>query len=425
MQHPFKAISLSYKKAPLQIREQVSLSETEVNRILPKLRDVLGLSEALVLSTCNRTEVYYTAHEDLSSEIIKLIAIEKGLSNSQELIEYFYVMTTPQEAIEQLFRVALGLESQVVGDLQISNQVKRAYQWTADLDLAGPFLHRLLHSIFFTNKRVVQETPFRDGAASVSYAAVEMLEELVQDFVNPKVLVVGVGEIGADVVRNLQHTDITDVTICNRTLTRAKLLAQQCGYKDVEFKHVWEEAAKADAIICSIGLEKPFFSIEQVKQFKILSHKCFLDLAVPRSVEDGMEDAIPGVLVYNIDDINNRASEALARRKGAIPQVEQIMHEAIQDFEGWARNMVFSPIIQKLKDALEQIRQDEMKKHLKKLGEKEAKAAEKVTKSMMQKIIKLHVLQFKAACKRGEAEELADVLKDLFNLEESNLVEKN
>ncbi|MGB0524585.1 MAG: glutamyl-tRNA reductase, partial [Flammeovirgaceae bacterium] len=336
----------------------------------------------------------------------------------------FVSLNNTKDAIEHLFRVALGLESQVVGDLQISNQVKRAYQWTADHNMAGPFLHRLLHSIFFTNKRVVQETAFRDGAASVSYAAVEMLEELVQDFVNPRVLVIGLGEIGADVVRNLQHTEITEVIITNRTALKADLLAKECGYESLPFEKVWEEAEKADAIICSIGLKEPFFSVERVKQFNILSHKCFLDLAVPRSIEAGMEEQVPGAIVYNIDDINNRASEALEKRKKAIPHVEDIIGEAIHDFEEWAKNMVFSPIIQNLKDSLEQIRQEEMKKFLKKFNDQEVKAAEAISKSIIQKIIKQHVLKFKAACKRGEAEELADMLRDLFDLEGSKVEKK-
>lgn len=424
MQHSFKAISLSYKQSPLNIREQVSLNEGEAVRVLSKMREMLAISEALVLSTCNRTEIYYTSEQDLTVELVKLIVVEKGGHSSEEVLPYFNSLNSPKVAINHLFRVAMGLESQVVGDLQITNQVKKAYQWSVDQDMAGPFLHRLLHSIFFTNKRVVQETAFRDGAASVSYAAVEMLEELLQDFVSPKVLVIGIGEIGADVVRNLQHTDITDVTIINRTESRAALLAEQCDYQSKPFDQLWQEAEKADAIICSVGLSEPLINIERVQQFNILSHKCFMDLAVPRSVEEGLEEAVSGAIVYNIDDINNRASAALQKRKNAIPHVEEVINEAIHDFEEWAKNIVFSPVIQQIKDSLEQIRQEEMKKYLKKLSESEAAAAEKVSKSMIQKIVKLHVLQFKEACKRGDAENLADTLNDLFNFEPKAVAKK-
>src|SRR5205085_7950712 len=123
--------------------------------------------EILVLSTCNRTEVYYSSDSDLHLDIIKLIGIQKGISNIFQYKEYFSVINDHMLAIQHLFNVSIGLESQVVGDIQIINQVKNAYQWSADAGVAGPFLHRLMHTIFFTNKKVVQETPFRDGAASV------------------------------------------------------------------------------------------------------------------------------------------------------------------------------------------------------------------------------------------------------------------
>ena len=125
------------------------------------------------------------------------------------------------EAVRHLFEVCVGLHSQVVGDMQIPNQVKQSYQWSADMDMAGPFLHRLMHTIFFTNKRVAQETPFRDGAASVSYAAVELIDELVGEHQNPNVLVIGLGEIGTDVCKNLEARKLTNITLCNRTQTKA------------------------------------------------------------------------------------------------------------------------------------------------------------------------------------------------------------
>ncbi len=142
---------------------------------------------------------------------------------------YFDMFSTAEDAVQHLFEVAMGLDAQVVGDLQIANQVKNAYQWSADADAAGPFLHRLLHTIFFTNKRVQTETSFRDGAASVSYAALELAEELTADVANPRVLVVGLGEIGADVCRHLAASKhFPHVSLCNRPRSRARTLAQEC-----------------------------------------------------------------------------------------------------------------------------------------------------------------------------------------------------
>src|SRR6478736_1903681 len=177
----FKALSLSHKNAPVEVRELVSLDESLCKKLMMSLKDFTDATETLILSTCNRTEIYYSSNEDWSEEIIKLIGVHKGIENIQSYKSYFTILNDHNEAVSHLYHVSIGLESQVVGDMQIPNQVKHAYQWSADLSMAGPFLHRLMHTIFFTNKRVVQETTFRDGAASVSYATVEQAETLCSE----------------------------------------------------------------------------------------------------------------------------------------------------------------------------------------------------------------------------------------------------
>lgn len=415
----FKAISLSHKKAPIAIRELIALDEQSCKQFIQILKSYIQASDILVLSTCNRTEVYYAADEDYSSEIVKLLGVSKGIPNITQYLDYFTIITTHHDAVQHLFDVSMGLEAQVVGDLQITNQVKQAYQWTADNDAAGPFLHRLLHTIFFTNKRVVQETAFRDGAASTSYATIELVEELTADIENPRILVVGLGEIGADVCRNLKGTSFTDVTIVNRTDAKAHLIAEECGLKVLPFEQLTQGLRDADVIISSIARETPFFTAELLRRIEVLSYKFFIDMSVPRSVEAEAEN-IPGILVYNIDTIKHKATSALQRRVESIPQVRQIIAESIDTFNDWTRDMVVSPTIQKLKNALETIRQEELARYLKKLGPEESKRMDEITKSMMQKIIKLPVLQLKAACKRGEAETLIDVLNDLFDLEKQS-----
>ncbi|PSR53689.1 glutamyl-tRNA reductase [Adhaeribacter arboris] len=413
----FKAVTLSYKKAPLDIRELIALDEISCKQFLQNLKDFIQASDLLVLSTCNRTEVYYTSDSDASAEIVKLLGITKGIAHITQYLDYFTIINSHADAVQHLFEVAMGLDAQVVGDIQISNQVKQAYQWSADNGTAGPFLHRLLHTIFFTNKRVVQETSFRDGAASTSYAAIELVEELTADIPEPKILVVGIGEIGADVCRNLKESAaFQHVTISNRTETKAQLLADECQLQVLPFEDIVSGLKEADVIISSIATHSPFFTSEMIKRLNVLSYKFFIDLAVPRSIEADVEN-IPGVLVYNIDTIQNKATKALEQRLAAIPKVQEIIAESIEQFNDWSKEMMVSPTIHKLKNALETIRQEEMARHLKKLSPEESKRVDEITKSMMQKIIKLPVLQLKAACKRGEAETLIDVLNDLFDLE--------
>ncbi len=413
MYNYFKSISLSHRNAPLAIREQLALNEGSAKGIMLRLKDFFEITDVLVVSTCNRTEVYYSSAEDLNDEIIKLLLIEKGISDTEPFQNYFEKFSRGAEAVQHLFEVATGLHSQVVGDMQIPNQIKHAYQWTADLNLAGPFLHRLLHTIFFANKRVAQETFFRDGAASISYAAIELLEGLMP---NPKILVVGLGEIGKDVCRNLAGRPGAEVTILNRTRSKAEELGQELGFKIADFDQIEEEIANADIIVTSIATEEPFFTKEMMVRLRGMSFKYFIDLSVPRSVSPEVEE-IPGVMLYTIDAIRSRADEALHRRLEAVPHVREIIDEAVTEFNDWSKEMIVSPTIQKLKGALEQIRKEELTRFTKNLSDSELEKVERITTSMMQKILKLPVLQLKAACKRGEAETLIDVLNDLFNLE--------
>ncbi|MDJ1499801.1 glutamyl-tRNA reductase [Xanthocytophaga agilis] len=415
MHQQFKAISISHHTAPIDVRERVALEEQGCKNLLLQAREVLDIAEMLVLSTCNRTEIYYTSAEDRSEDIIKLIGIQKGL-DANMYKQYFQSFTDHQVAVRRLFEVSLGIHSQVVGDLQITSQAKHAYQWAADVNMAGPFVHRLMHAIFFANKRVVQETAFRDGAASVSYATVELLEDLTTALIQPKVLVVGLGEIGTDVCKNLAENKHFEVTLCNRTHIKAEELATELNFKVLPFSQVEEKMRQYDVIISSVAKQDPFITQAMIKSWDILSYKFFVDLAVPRSIESTIEE-IPGVVLYNIDEIQSRANEALQKRIIAIAHVQEIITEALKDFSDWSREMAVSPTINKLKNALEQIRQEELARHLKGLTPAETERIEQITKGIMQKIIKLPVLQLKAACKRGEAETLIDVLNDLFNLE--------
>ncbi|HPH46580.1 MAG TPA: glutamyl-tRNA reductase [Chryseolinea sp.] len=415
MTQNFKALILTYKTAPVEVREQVSLNETGVKQLLQFVKDYAAASDVLIVSTCNRTEVYYSAEKDLSEVIFKGLSFIK---NPAPGFEDHFTSFEGLKAIEHLYEVAIGLDAQVVGDFQISGQVKNAYQWSADENMAGPFLHRLMHTIFFANKRVVQETSFRDGAASISYAAKELAEDLVSNNREPKVLVIGVGEIGQDVCLNMINSGFKQVTILNRTIEKAEKLAQRCGFAFGSIDQLNEELLKADVIISSVSGSDSIITKAMLKEFKILSPKYFIDLSMPRSIESSI-DEIPGAILYNLDDIQEKTNDAVEKRKASIPQVQAIINESIGDFEGWSKEMVVSPTIQKLKNTLEQIRKEELARFLKNAKAEEAEKLEEMSRSLMQKILKYPVLQLKAACKRGDAESLTEMLHELFNLEKT------
>jgi glutamyl-tRNA reductase len=412
MTQNFKALVLTYKTAPVEVREQVSLNEEGSKKLLAFVRDFATTNDVLVVSTCNRTEVYYLAEQDYSEVIFKGLELIKGIEG---VYRTHFKQLTGQEAVQHLFEVAMGLDAQVIGDLQISGQVKRAYQWTADENMAGPFLHRLLHTIFFANKRVVQETSFRDGAASISYAAKELAEDLVAGIREPRMLVLGVGEIGQDVCLNLMDTR-GKVKILNRTVEKAQTLAQRCGFEYGGMDELELELSRADVVISSISSQQPLINPEMVSGLHIHSHKYFIDLSMPRSVAPEVEE-IPGTVLYNLDDIREKTDVALERRKASIPKVQAIIEQAKTEFEDWSKEMIVSPTIQKLKNTLEQIRKEELARFLKNAKPEEVDKLEEMSRSLMQKILKYPVLQLKAACKRGDAESLTEMLNDLFNLE--------
>jgi len=413
---PFKSVSISHRTAPLTIREMVALNEDESKAFAIKCKDLFGLNELLIVSTCNRTELYYTAIENISEELVKALLIEKGIQINAEFLNYFKYLNETEDSLRHLFEVATGLQSKVVGDLQIPNQIKKAYQLAADLNLAGPYLHRLMHTIFYSNKRVAQETSFRDGAASVSYATVALAEELSQAIPQPKVLILGLGEIGLDVCKNMEEKDFAEFTIMNRTQENAEKIAQGMPFRVAPFADLWEEISKADIIISSVRTENPIITLEEIKKLQVLSFKYFIDLSVPRSIEDGIEKN-PGILLYNIDSLKERADEALAARMASVPDVRVIIEESIVSFNDWSKEMEVSPTIHKLKSALENIRKEEINRHIKGLNKDEIEKLEKITANLVQKIMKQPILHLKAACKRGESEKMVDILNELFNLE--------
>jgi glutamyl-tRNA reductase len=419
MYESLKVVGLSHDSSPISIRESVAFSENESRNFLDRMREILGVEEALILSTCNRTEIYYTSDLDLSNAILNLLKTEKKIVDDG--IDSYFWNKEKLPALRHLFRVALGLEAKVLGDIQISNQVKKAYQCSADQHLSGPFFHRLMHTIFYANKRVVQETSFRDGAASVSYACVGLVQQFIQNFSDPKILVLGLGEIGRDVADSMEEMSAS-ITLSNRNALTTQTLAKQYGYEVLPFEETLKTIAKFDVIISSVQVPKPIIMKDHIHE-QLLSQKLFVDLAVPRSMDSEL-DTIDGIILYNVDQIEEQTSGIIERRRAAITEVELILDETIGELKNWSLEMEVSPTIKKLKNALEEIRKEEIARYVGKITEVEQDLIDKVTKRIVQKVIKLPVLQLKAACKRGEAETLVEVLNDLFNLEKDELTPK-
>ncbi len=415
MNYSLRAVKLTHQTAPVAIRELIYLPEATCKTLLQKFNDLLGIREALVFSTCNRTEVYYLDAKDQAEDIVKILLIEKGILDYQAYLPHFQVYNEEAEAVYQLFDVSMGLQSSVLGDLQIANQVKQAYAWANEAGMAQAFLHRLLHTIFHTNKRVQQETPYRDGAASVSYAAAELAGELTQVMAAPKALVIGLGEMGRDVARNLDPEAFAAIHVMNRTYARAEALAAEIGAVPVPMEQLPARIGDYDVVLSAVSVQTPFLTPELLAG-KLSGTHFFIDLGMPRTIDPAIE-ALPQAVVYYIDDIHSRTERTLERRRMAIPEVRSIIRQEMEGFMEWRQQLVISPTIHRMKEALEEIRRNELAKFLKNASEEESELIESITRSMMNKIIKMPVLQLKEACKRGEQENLIDLINDLFDLE--------
>jgi len=301
--------------------------------------------------------------------------------------------------------VAIGLDAQIVGDRQVINQVKQAYQMAVAAGAAGPFLHRLLHAVFAAHKRVQTETCFRTGAASASYSTLKLIEELTTHLSRPSVLVVGVGVIGVDVCRHLAASSkaFSDVALCNRTQAKAAVLAAQCDLRLVEFDHLAAALQEADVVVSTISCPQAFFTGDLVAASIGMRGKLYVDLSVPRSVAPNAGQA-PGVTLYNIDAIQSKTSAALQQRLAAVPQVRTIIAESLAGLGVWSQVLRVLPAIHYLKTNLERLRQQEVQRHRKHLGSAETALLDVITRSLMQKVLKQHVLHLKATCQRESGE---------------------
>ena len=418
MSNFFKAILLSYNTAPVGVREIFALSKEESRILLNSIKENTEIQEALIISTCNRTELYYSSTDDLSDLLLDLLC---QLKNSSLGIakENFEILNEQEDAIRHLFNVATGLDAKVVGDMQIVGQVKAAYELSVEMEMAVSFLHRLMHTVFFTNKRIVKETAFRSGIASVSFASSELIEELVENKEEVHVLVIGIGKMGKDVCKTLIELGFSNITIINRTISKSEELAaelsQKCKINTGTLENIYEHIQEADVVVSATETEEPIIKVEGLKRINYMKHKFFIDLSMPRNIEKEIEE-LPGIVLYNIDDIELKTSEAVQLRKSSIPQVRVIIEESIIEFSEWCTNMKVSPVIQKMRETFEQIREEEIERYKRKMSLEAQEIVEILTKSIIQKIIKNPVLHLKAACVRGESENMIKILNDVFDL---------
>ncbi|PWJ42871.1 glutamyl-tRNA reductase [Sediminitomix flava] len=411
--------SISHQSASVELREKFSISKTETADFLRKLKEVLGIEEAIVLSTCNRTDIYYLHPIGMRSAILKFICAFKTAGESDVYKKYVF-SCQGDDALKYLFRLSIGLESQIFGDLQIYSQLKDAYQLATDADMVKSYLHRLMHSIFYTHKQILNQTSFQEGALSASYNTAKKINQLIESrsdkMVN--VLVIGAGQMGKDLCDHLAKFGIENVAITNRTLEKAKAIADAYDFAIFPFDEHKDLIPHFDIIVSTI--EQGSF-LYQKSDFLNATTLAVFDLGAPRTVSPEVAELCE--CFYDIDQIAALTETTLAFRKNEVPKVEQLIDEAVEQFNLWLDESSFTPTVRQFKEALEELRKSTLSNYMKEMSTADYEVVEEVTSKVIQKIINIPVVQLKTACQRGNVEQLNQSLKELFMLDENQFSE--
>ena len=356
-------VGISHHTAPLELRERIDFQTRGVDQALRALAQRGCTREAVVLSTCNRAEIY-AACDDIGaarSDLAGFVADFHGIDPSA-LTPHVYDAADLQ-AVRHLFRVSAGLDSLVVGEPQILGQVKEAHTIAADVRLAGPLLNRLFSSSFGVGKRVRSETGLGSGAVSVSFAAVALARKIFGDLNGRAVLVIGAGEMGKLTALHMKSQGVSNVTIVSRTMAHAARTAEAIGGANVA---PWDDLdaamAASDIVIAATGAAAPILTkarIESVMRPRWNRALFMIDIALPRDVEAAAGE-IEQVFLYNIDDLQATVRENLARRASEVTHAEQIVAEEVDKFGQWLRSRSAIPTVVALRQRFEEIRRAEL-----------------------------------------------------------------
>jgi glutamyl-tRNA reductase len=413
-------VGISHRTAPVELREQLDFQARGLPSALGQLRTLPTTREAVVVSTCNRAELY-TACEDTSSarqDLLSFISDFHGV-NAATVQPHVYDVED-LDAARHLFRVAAGLDSLVVGEPQILGQVKEAHTVAAEAHAAGPVLNRLFHSSFAVGKRVRSETGLGSGAVSVSFAAVSLAKKIFGELKGRQVAVVGAGEMGKLTALHMKSQGVHGITIVSRTMAHAARTAQAIGGASAA---PWDELdsvlGASDIVITATGAAAPILTKARLESL-MGPHRnrplFIIDIAVPRDVEPAAGE-LEQVFLYNIDDLQATVRENLARRAGEVSRAEAIVTEEVEKFGLWFRSRGAIPTVVALRQRFEAIRRSELDRLTAGLPPDTRARVDDITRLVVEKLLLSPTEQLKTI---GDAELVvaySDALTRLFGLE--------
>jgi glutamyl-tRNA reductase len=414
-------LGVNHKNTPIEIREQLALSGG-YEQPLAALKEISGLREYYLLSTCNRVELLLVAdrQSDIEDKISRFLFA--GRIPHETARQYLYLLKG-QEAVRHLFMVAASLDSMVVGEAQILGQLKEAYRYAARFGCTGPLLNKLLHKSFSVAKRVRTETAIGSSAVSISYAAVQLAKKIFGNLSNKKVLLIGAGEMAELAAEHLVGQGVGEVVVANRTLTRAVDLARRFHGKAVSILELTAQLQHIDIIISSTGSPDIILYKEDVKSVmraRMNRPLFFIDIAVPRDLDPRLVE-IDNVYLYDIDDLSNVVEINKSERDKEAVKAGRIVDEETLKFQRWYQGMAVSPTIHALKNKMDEIALGELERTLARMpqiGDAERKALIRMTEAMVAKILHdpLMYLKSESCAGRDNSDLKITIVRELFGL---------
>ena len=396
------SISISHHTASVETRERMWLSNDEIKTALGRLKE-RHFQECVLVSTCNRTELYGLAPaEGVDESSLKRFLIDfKGAGNAVQA-EHFTGVTAGG-AINHLFRVVSGIDSMIIGDIQILNQVKEAFAMAREMETMGPVMNRLMQATLHVGKRVRTETSICEGAVSASYAAVELAGKIFADLSKKSVLLIGAGETGELTLKHLLGKGIGQVRVANRTRERADALVAAMGGSVVDYEQILDALRSVDIVITSVNSPSYIVRPDDVqKVMKQRSHNplFIIDIGVPRNVNPASKK-IENVFLYDIDSLGAIVDRNLDKRRAEIPKVTTIIREEMIDFFRWHNSLEVGPTIQEFRETLESIRKLEVEKNVNRFKEEDRELLDLVTKRIVNKILHQPTTVLKKSSEEG------------------------
>ena len=378
LKNSLHVIGISYKKTSAQIRGKFNLSFEASNNLIKNAKKQ-GISSIIINSTCNRVEIYAETNEP--NELIKLLCFN-SLGNKSDFKNFGYVLRN-QKAIDHIFKVGTGLDSQILGDFEIIAQIKKSLKISKKLSAISPYLERLFSSVIQASKRIKNETKLSSGATSVSYAAVRYILDHVDDLQSKKILLFGVGKIGRNTCENLvKHTSNKQITLVNRTQEKAQKIAGKFKLIVKDITELSTEISNSDILIVATSSAVPTVT----NKTAVFNEKLLiLDLSVPKNVDEKLK-ANPNINLLDLDYLSNVTDKNLNKRKKYIPKAEKIISETKKVFDNWVETRKYAPTVNALKTKLKEIQENKINLLKKKTSTFNNDNAKEVSEHLIQKI---------------------------------------